>query len=242
MRNIFLVLLSLGGAAQACLGGARHFTTIYEAPTNAPGSIEFENHVVGRFAAGLNEVAFRHEIEIGLTPRLQLGIYLANWETARHGPTRYDSSSLEAIYNLTNPVTDFVGLSLYQEITGGRRVFASETKLIAQRNFGPLIVAYNFSVEATWGGESLREQDGEISQALGASYEITPRLSLGVELLHEIVLPEWDRQTGNQNFFLGPNLSLRGNGWFSTLTFLVQATSTADEPAAEARLIFGLDL
>lgn len=97
-------------------------------------------------------------------------------------------------------------------------------------------------MEATWSGESLGEQDGEISQALGASYEITPRLSVGIESLHEIVLPEWDRQTGKQNFFLGPNLSLRGNGWFSTLIFLVQATSTADEPGAEARLIFGFDL
>ena len=41
----------------------------------------------------------------------------------------------------------------------------SETKLIAQKNFGPLILAYNFTVEAEWDGEGLREHAGELQQA-----------------------------------------------------------------------------
>ena len=72
---------------------------------------------------------------------------------------------IEVIHNFTNPVTDPIGISLYQEISGGRRAFESETKLIAQKNFGPLILAYNLTLEAEWEDESLREHNGEIQQA-----------------------------------------------------------------------------
>jgi len=81
----------------------------------------------------------------------------------------YDTSSVELIYNLTNPVTDPIGISLYQEIGGGQRAFESETKLIAQKNFGPLILVYNLTLEVEWEDESLREHNGEIQQALGVS-------------------------------------------------------------------------
>ena len=103
----------------------------------------------------------------------------------------YESSSLELIYNLTNPAADTIGISVYQEISAGRRFFESETKLIAQKNFGSLIVAYNLTLEAEWEEEELRERNGEIQQALGASYELSPRVSVGAEMLHEVLLPAW---------------------------------------------------
>jgi hypothetical protein len=168
-----------------------------------------------------------------------------NWDYTRSRENRgahYDSSSLELIYNLTNPVADPIGISFYQEIGGGRRAFESETKLIAQKNFGPLILAYNLTLEAEWEDESLREHNGEIQQAFGASYELSPRVSVGAEMLHEVLLPAWHSSQAENNFFIGPNVSYRGNRWFVTVTAIAQTTHTEGEADYQVRVIFGVSL
>ena len=241
-RDFVLCLVLLPSIA---LAGARHFTFVYEAPTSPPGSIESENWATTHFSNGLTDVIFRNELEFGITEHFQASIYLANWDYTRTREDRgvhYESSSVELIYNLTNPAADPIGISLYQEIGAGRRFFASETKLIAQKNFGPLIVAYNLTLEAEWEEEGLRERTGEIQQALGASYEVSPRVSVGAEMLHEILLPAWKSSEAENNFFLGPNVSYRGDRWFATVTALAQTTRTEGEPDYQVRLIFGFSL
>jgi hypothetical protein len=241
-RNVILCLLL---SPSICLAGARHFTFVYEATTSALGTVEIENWATARFNDGLTDAEFRHEIEIGVTEHFQASVYLANWDYTRSSDNRgvhYQSSSLELIHNLTNPVTDPIGISLYQEISAGRRLFESETKLIAQKNFGPLILAYNLVLEAEWEEEGLREHNGEIQQVLGASYEISPRVSVGAEILHEILLPAWKSSDAENNFFLGPNVSYRGDRWFATVTALAQTTRTEGEPDYQVRLIFGFTL
>jgi hypothetical protein len=114
--------------------------------------------------------------------------------------------------------------------------------LIAQKNFGPLILAYNLTLEAEWQGQGLGEVSGEIQQAIGASYEITPRVSVGAEMLHEIVLPRWESWAAENNFFVGPNVSYRGDGWFATVTALAQTTRTSGEADYQLRVIFGVTL
>jgi hypothetical protein len=140
---------------------------------------------------------------------------------------------------LTNPVVDPLGLSVYQEIKGGDRLFELESKLIAQKNFGPLIVAYNATLEGAWEGHGLQEHQGEFQQALGASYELSPRFSVGIEMLHEFVFPDWQDAEKFSNFFIGPNISVRRGRWFATVTALTQATNTSDEPDFQLRTIFG---
>jgi len=241
-RNVILYLLFL---PSMCFAGARHFTFVYEATTSAPGSFEIENWATTRFNDGFTDAEFRHEIEIGVTEHFQASVYLANWDYTRSSDNRgvhYQSSSLELIYNLTNPVADPIGISLYQEISAGRRLVESETTLIAQKNFGPLILAYNLVLEAEWEEEGLDEHDGEIQQVLGASYEISPRVSVGAEMLHEILLPAWKSSQAENNFFLGPNVSYRGDRWFATVTALAQTTRTEGEPDYQVRLIFGFSL
>ena len=223
-----------------CLAGARHFTFIYEAPTSPPGSFEIENYATTRFTNGFTEAVFRNELEIGISEHFQASIYFANWNYTRR--FHYDTASIEVIHNLTNPVTDPIGISLYQEISGGRRAFESETKLIAQKNFGPLILAYNLTLEAEWEDESLREHNGEIQQAFGASYELSPRVSVGAEMLHEVLLPAWHSSEAENNFFIGPNVSYRGNCWFATVTALAQTTHTEGEADYQVRVIFGVSL
>jgi len=242
-----LAVLSILPAVSS-FAGARHFGFIYEAPTSAPGSFELENWVTWARTTNpehSDQVAFRHEIEIGVTDRLQASIYLADWfyqSDPAHSGSIYSDSALELIYNLTNPVTDPIGLSIYQEYKGGDRLFEWESKLIAQRNFGPLILAYNATLEAVWEGKGLTERAGEFQQAVGASYEIVPQLSAGVELLQEFVFPEWRDEQTIRNVFVGPNVSYRHRNWFVTITALVQATDTPDEADFQLRTIFGIGL
>jgi hypothetical protein len=242
-----LLLLSSLPAVTA-FGGARHFTFLYEAPTSAPGSVELENTVTwartNNDGARLDDVGFREELEIGVTDHFQLGLYPLDW--SYHGGNHdgddgvsYDGGAVELIYNFSNPVIDPVGISVYEEISAGRQHFESESKLIAQKNFGPLILDYNLTMEAEWSGRDLQESNGELQQALGASYELSPRVSVGIEFLHEFVFPEWRDQGRIRNVFIGPNIAVRHGRCFATLTALAQATNTGDEPDLQLRTIFG---
>jgi hypothetical protein len=235
-----LILLLTDWSATAVLAGVRHFTFLYEAPTSAPGSVELENTVTWAHGSNWNDVFIREELEIGITDRFQLGLYPFDWSHHSDNGFEYDGGAVELIYNLSNPVVDPVGISLYEEISAGRQHFELESKLIAQKNLGRWIFDYNATLEAEWVDQHLEEQEGEFQQALGASYEIWPRLSVGVELLHEFVFPDWRDDEKIRNVFIGPNVSYRRNQWFVTVTALAQASDTASEPNFQLRTIFGI--
>src|SRR5262249_7901025 len=119
-RALSILIFSMLQAVCA-FAGVRHFTYLYEAPTSPPGSVESENWM--RWAHVDNpeqsdELAFRHEIEIGITERFQASVYFVDW-SYHNDPTssgfKYSDSGLELIYNLSNPVVDPIGLSIYQE-------------------------------------------------------------------------------------------------------------------------------
>ena len=238
-RALAVLLFSILPAVGA-FAGVRHFTFLYEAPTSPPGSVELENTVTWRHGPNGNNVFIREELEIGITDRVQLGIYPLDWSHHSDGGLQYNGGAVELIYNLSNPVIDPVGISLYEEISAARQHFESESKLIAQKNFGRWILDYNATLEAEWEEKGLEEQTGEFQQALGASYEISPRLSVGLEFLHEFVFPDWRDEGKIRNVFIGPNVSYRRHEWFVTVTALAQATDTTDEPDFQLRTIFGI--
>jgi hypothetical protein len=246
LKKFTLLILSLWMLpVTAAVAGARHFTFLYEAPTSAPGSIESENWITWERVTNpeqSHQIGFRHEIELGVTDHFQASIYFVDWFYERdrnQSSFNYSDSAIELIYNLTNPVIDPVGLSIYQEYKAGHRLFEWESKIIAQKNFGPLILAYNGTLEAVWEGEGLREKEGELQQALGASYELSPRISVGLEFLHEFVFPDWRDEEKIRNVFVGPNVAFRRGNWFVTVTALAQATNTPDEADFKVRTIFG---
>jgi len=238
MKKLTLSSLFLALPAMCAFAGVRHFTFLYEAPTSPPGSIELENTFTWKHGSGWNDVFIREELEIGITDRFQLGIYPLDWSHHTDEGFQYNGGAVELIYNLSNPVVDPVGISLYQELSVARQHFESESKLIAQKNFGRWILDYNATLEAGWEEQGLKKQNGELQQALGASYEISPRLSVGVEFLHEFVFPDWRDEI--TNVFAGPNVSYRRQQWFVTASALAQATNTSDEPDLQLRTIFGL--
>jgi uncharacterized protein DUF6662 len=234
--------LSIGAYA-----GVRPFTYVYEATTSAPGSIESENSVTWKTSMRndrrFNELDIRNEIEVGITDRFQASIYFANWNDIEspgnneHG-WHYDSAALELVYNLFDPNKHWLGAAVYEEIRGGSEIFEVESKFILQKNVGRWTAAYNLGLEAEWEGEEWGEKNGEFSQSLGVSYEIVPALSAGVELLHEIDLPEWSR-ANRSIVYAGPNISYRHGRWWMTLTQLFQATNAGSEVDFQTRAIVG---
>jgi hypothetical protein len=243
IKRVAVLLLVLGALGTTiAFAGVRHFTFLYEAPTSAPGSVELENTVSWAHGSSesRNDVFAREEFEIGITDRFQIGLYPLDWSHHSNEGFSYDGGAVELIYNLSNPVIDPVGISIYEEISGGRRHFESESKLIAQKNLGRWIFDYNATLEAEWEDRHLEEREGEFQQALGASYEISPRLSVGLEFLHEFVFEDWNDNEKIRNVFIGPNVSYRRNQWFVTVTALAQATDTDDEPGFQLRTIFGI--
>ncbi|MDB6153640.1 MAG: hypothetical protein JWL90_2093 [Chthoniobacteraceae bacterium] len=225
----------------------RKFAYSYEVTTAPKGSIEMENWVTWKRNkdAKLDEFSFRHELEFGVTDRLQIGVYVADW-TYVDAPgahrSLYDGSAVEIIYNLTNPTTSFLGSALYGEVHVGENSFSLEGKLLLQKNFGPFTVAYNAIVEGEWEGEDLHhldERSGELAQSLGVSYQVTPHFLVGAELLHEVDLPDWSSSGSKGIFFAGPNASVRAGRFYATAAVLFQATDLSDEPDVQTRLIVG---
>lgn len=242
----FAITAALCLAALPAFGGQRKFAYSYEATTSPKGAVEFENYATwahGR-ADGrrFNAFAFRHELEFGVTDHLQLGLYLADWSYNDSDPQkhlRYDHSAIEAIYNLTNPTTDFLGSAVYLEVAGAKDLLQVEGKLLLQKNIGPVTLAYNAAIEGQWEGVHLSdERNGEFSETLGVSVELNRTFSVGAELLHEIDLPNWERAE-DSIVFAGPNASVRFGRAYATAACLFQLTDVAGEPDVQTRLIFG---
>ena len=247
MKKTHLILFSLLAATVSASAGERHFANVYETTTAKKGELELENWVTWQTRRGhgdnTNLWKFRHEIEYGITDRLQLGIYLANWTLARDAThrdsARYQSTSAEFIYRMTNPTTDALGSALYLEVRGGHDIFALEGKLLLQKNIGPWVIAWNGVLEAEWEGPGLNERVGTLEQTFGVSYEVTPKFSAGAELVHEVSFDDWSK-SGPNILFAGPNVSLRFKRGFVTAATLFQCTGLTDEPEIQTRVIFGI--
>jgi hypothetical protein len=172
-----------------------------------------------------------------------LGVYLFNWQYEERSGSEWTGSGFELIYGLTNPVTDFLGSALYFETIISDESLELEGKLLLQKNFGPLIVAYNLVLESEWEGDDLgsfNETNGKFKQTVAATYDLTKSFSVGAELVHEIPLPDW-RESGDSSVFVGPNASVRFGWGFVTATALFAVTNVEGEPDAQIRVITGFD-
>lgn len=247
MKHAKITIFSLLTLAASALAGERHFANVYETTTAAKGAIELENWVTWETRRGggdnSNLWKFRHEIEYGITDRLQLGVYVANWTLTRdadhRNSTRYESAAAELIYRLSHPTTDALGSAVYLEIEGGHDLFALEGKLLLQKNIGRFIFAWNGVIEAEWSGHGLMERTGTLEQTLGVSYQITPQVSVGGELVHEVSFDDWSK-SGPNILFAGPDISWRFKRGFITAATLFQCTSVTGEPDIQTRVIFGI--
>ncbi len=242
-----IAMLCLSAVAVDAWAGGRRFTYTYEALTMPKGMWEYEQWVTWKTSKkstpGYDRFDFRHEFEWGITDNFQLALYVADWRYDEHKHKGdFRDIALEAIYNFTNPVTDPIGLSLYGEIAVGDEKLKLEGKLILEKDFGPLVVAYNLILEAEWEGHHFHEDKGELEQTLGISYQFSPRFMVGAELLHEFAIPDWGGIKGKGVLYVGPNVSYHADKWWATLTPLIQVSDIDDEPDFQMRLLVGFTL
>ncbi len=246
--GLLVASLCLGGVVADAAASERRFTYVYEATTAPKGEWEFEHWVTWKTSSADNRhfdrFDIRYELEYGVTDRFQLGFYLSDWRYEEDRLNDVDRAkwrdvAIEGIFNLTNPVTDPLGLALYGEVKVGDEFVEVEGKVIAQKNIGPFVLAYNFVVESEWEGDDYEIDNGKIEQTAGISYQFSPRVLVGIEMLHEIDVPDWSGGQGSDVLYIGPNFSYRAERWWVTLTPLFQVSSLSGEPDFETRLIFG---
>src|ERR1051325_1377885 len=112
---IVLLLLASGLATPSVWAHELSFAYTYESTTQPAGSWELENWVTWATHKAedhdFDQIAFRHELEFGVTDNLQLGFYLSEWDyqdgvSAEHHGTRWNDAAVEAIYSLTDSVND----------------------------------------------------------------------------------------------------------------------------------------
>ena len=249
-RTFFLAaaMLMATAAGPTAFAGERRFTFVYEATTMPAGAAEYEQWITWKTHKDadpdFDRIDFRHELEFGVTDRLQVALYLSDWryqngDSVEDG-AEWRDAAVEIIYNLTDPVTEPFGLALYGELKLGDELVEIEGKLIVQKDIGEWVFAWNGTIEAEWEGPNLDEDKGKFEQTLGGSYQFSPKLLGGFELVHEVEYDDWS-DWGDQVLYLGPNLSYRPGQWWTTITALTQVTDVDAEPDFQLRLIFGFD-
>ena len=248
--HLALVLAPLAFAATS-RADERLFTYSYQATTIPAGQVELETWATFSHRTpaepGARSFQFRHELEIGLTDRIQLDVYLADWSSTRaaHGEpthTQYDDSAVVLKIAYLDPHTDGIGLASYHEVKVGDEFLEFENKLLLQKNWERWTFVYNLTLEAEWEGSHYEERSGEIANTFGAAYECSPAFFVGGELIHELPLPDWH---GGEDaiVFAGPDASYRfggANDWWVTATAVKQLTDEDDEPEWQFRMIVGL--
>ncbi|MEO6773039.1 MAG: hypothetical protein ABI467_08440 [Kofleriaceae bacterium] len=188
LGTILGVLASAAGDAHA---DRKDFTNTYEYATTPEGHVEVELwhtelrdswdvHTPQRFEQ-------RIEVELGLTDHWDIAMYTFFREVAAEDPTvaaplSFHAVHVESRYRIAErgelPVDTMLYLELAKEF--GESAYEIESKLILARDFGPVTVALNLIDEATVGND-VPGGENELGFALGATYELTPKLHLGAE-------------------------------------------------------------
>lgn len=245
--TVVAAVLALGLAA-AARADERVFTYTYETTTMPTGALEYEQWVTWKTAKDSDEtfdrIDFRHEIEYGVTDNFQLAFYY-DWryqdgDSVGDDGEEFRDVAVEAIYSLTNPVTDPLGIALYGEAKFGDEVAAIEAKLLLQKNIDNWIFAWNGTFEPEWEGEDYDEDKLELAQSFGASYRLTPNIAVGGELLHEIEYEDWE-EWQDHVVYLGPVVHYGQKSWWVTVTPLFQVSDVEQEADYQTRLLFGIN-
>jgi hypothetical protein len=222
----------------------RRFTYVYDAKVAEKGEIEVENWVTWKSGPdGQSGFDFRHELEYGVTDRFQIAIYAADWKV-EDNIASYQNTSLEAIYQITDPKKALLGSAIYGDVKLGDTQFKLETKGILQKNIGPLLLAYNATIEAEWEGANLGNLDeryGKLEQSAGASWKFSDNIKVGGEFQQKFYLKDdWSVPTQSV-VYAGPNIALEYGRYFATFTGMIQATGISGQPDFQLRTIFGVE-
>lgn len=246
-------------AACNAYAGEGTFGWIYTLDLQPKGTWEFEQRLQYNRGQAGGEYEFwqgRTELEYGVSENFQLAGYLntsytnayrnypataefpngetGGWGVAyasddRYSKWRVEGVSLEAIYRLTNPVIDPVGVGVYAEVTLGSVKDEFETRLLLQSNFidDKLVLAANLVAAI----EKIKFVDGEtgpesmVDLLFGATYRFAPNWTAGMEARYHNDYYGYHYETHTQEaFFFGPNVHYATKEWWITGAWRFQPT------------------
>ncbi len=174
---------------------------------------------------------FQTEFEYGITDRLELGLYLAFQPTGPAGYTNTGTLSegtgaKERLrYRFAEEGELPVDLALYGEVVEFDTELEFEGKILLQKRFGDSIIAANLwgEVEQPY-ANPFGQFDWVANPTLGATYQITPVVHLGLE---GWMRGEWPYGNPSRVFALGPHEFVGptfmfnfGRLWWSTGAYL----------------------
>jgi hypothetical protein len=256
MKKTMLALVAMTSAAYA---NPRSLPFTYTTDTLAPGQVEFEQTVdlvpLNSIDANGKPTAylasqFLTEFEIGVAPRLELALYLTFVPTVSGNiiepqfqaiMPEGNGSKQRIRYTLADPGVWPVDVGVYGELSENEHELELEAKILLQRRFGALRVATNL-----WAEYELyfdRQADGSIQRdvvinpTLGATYEISPKFSVGIDSwlrgeypTNQYMAPATRPFALGPEYYVGPALMMSfGKIWW-TAAMYVRATDFDETP------------
>lgn len=242
----FLAVTTLAGVAAA---NPRPLPFTYTTATQPQGGVELEHQIdliplrATSTATGkpVWYLASQHqtEFEVGLTSRLELGLYV-NYVPAPSGALT-DTATLTEVtgvkqrlrFRLADEGAWPVDVALYAEAVENQNEVEAEAKVILHHDFGPLRIAVNLTGEREWYYTGIREW--VVQPSGGVSFEITPGVRPGIEGWMRAEYPDASPATRGFNLgphgFVGPVMMVAvGNLWWTTGVYgrLTQRTHTLE--------------
>ena len=166
------------------------------------------------------------ELEIGVQDRLELALYFSFHQsaTADTPAMRFDGMKQRLRYRFAEEGDLPVDMGVYFEIAELYNEVELEQKLLLSKRFGYLTSVCNLWVEQEY---YFQTQEWKLiyNPTLGATYEFSPNLMLGLEYWARGRFNKASAQTGEVNsdsptaarHYLGPALMLQsGEAWWST--------------------------
>jgi len=196
MKTFVVAALGLVASAATSHANPRALPFTYTTDMLASGQVEIEQYVdlvtlraISPATSGAEwylPSAFQTEIEIGLTDRLELGLYMTfvpdageQFASKALFPGTGNGLKQRLRYGLAEPGAWPLDVALYGEVVENEREIELEAKLLLQKRFDRLRIAANLSGEYELYFSGQREL--VLNPSLGATYEVTPRLHVGVD-------------------------------------------------------------
>jgi hypothetical protein len=237
------ILTALGGLAYGGVARANPmplpYTYVYS--TLPKGEAEIEQYADLTPVKGVSTATgnpqlylasqFQTEFEYGITDHLELGLYLALQPAGPQGLyntatlTEGTGSKQRLRYRFAEEGELPVDVAVYGEVVEFDTELEFEAKILLQKRFGDLILAANLwgEVEQPYASPT-GQVDWVANPTLGATYQVTPVVHLGVE---GWMRGEWPYGNPGRSFALGPHEFVGptfmfnfGRLWWSTGAYL----------------------
>jgi hypothetical protein len=251
--------------------GGRHFTYTYESPVEEKGERELEvwNTIRHKRKDFFRRNDMRMEYELGLGGNVETALYLnfSSASFAEDGAMESEKSigfSNEWRYTPLDRLKDPIGLGLYAEGSFNSSEIELEGKIILDKKMDNFLLAFNAVGEHAYvsgvdeEGTSLTQTEEVMELVGGVAYFISDDFTIGLEARENIKRPPGFEDGGTfYAFFLGPAVSVSGDGWWAALSVMPQINGSnasknpivegaqyelKEHERLEARLLFGFEL